>query len=140
MKKILSILFLGVFLFTLSLPALAENFTYKVYNPRTNKVYTGVLGTISITDNEYIWGFYTKNGIPLCVAQIYNTNKENGLVGGNGTDINAFIRFLSGEKVDLSQYNIGWRELSQNTLYAEMNSIRKERTSQGKTEYRGFNK
>ncbi len=138
MKKILSwILFSGILLTTV-VPAFAENFTYKIYNPRTNKTSTGVFGTITITDNEYLWGFYTPNGAPLCVAQIYNTNTKNGLVGGACTETNAFIRLLNGEQVDLTKYEMGWRELSQNTLYLEMNAIKRERASQGKYEFKGL--
>lgn len=140
MKKTLCTLLLGTTLLTTVAPVFAENFTYKVYNPRTNKAYTAILGTISITDYQYLWAFYTTNGSPLCVAQIYNTNTKNGLVGGQCTDANTFIRFINGDKrIDPSKYEMGWRELSKNTLYPEMNSIRRERASQGKYEYTGSN-
>lgn len=139
MKKTLALILLGATILTMSAPTFADNFTYKVYNPRTNKAYTGVFGTISITDYEYLWGFYTPNGTPLCVAQIYNTNTKNGLVGGQCTDTNAFIKFMNGERIDLSKYEMGWRELSQNTIYSEMNAIRRERASQSKYEYKGSN-
>ena len=69
------LLFIVVLLYRIK-PVFASNFTYKVYDPQTNKAYTAVLGTVSITDNKYFWGFYTQNGEPLCVAQIYKTNKK----------------------------------------------------------------
>lgn len=59
MKKTLALILLGATILTMSAPTFADNFTYKVYNPRTNKAYTGVFGTISITDYEYLWGFYS---------------------------------------------------------------------------------
>ena len=46
---------------------------------------------------------------------------------------------MNGERIDLSKYEMGWRELSQNTIYSEMNAIRRERASQGKYEYKGSN-
>ena len=128
------LLFIVVLLYGIK-PVFASNFTYKVYDPQTNKAYTAVLGTVSITDDKYFWGFYTQNGEPLCVAQIYKTNKKDGLVGGQCTDINAFFKFLAKENIDLSKYEMSWREFSQNTLYTEMNDIREERALQGKYEY-----
>lgn len=134
-KRTLTVLLGLMILFTSSM-AMAVNFNYKVYNPRQNKAYTAVLGTIRLTENQYIWGFYTKNGQPLCVASL-DTNTKNGLVGGQCTDISAFMRFMNGEKIDInnSRYTLGWRELNTNTLYKEMDSIRRERASQGMYEY-----
>ena len=67
LKRLLSVLLLITALCLITTPAvLAENFTYKVYNPKTNKAYNAVLGTVTITDTQYIWGFYTQNGEPLC--------------------------------------------------------------------------
>mgnify|MGYP006896541179 CR=1 FL=1 len=57
MKKTLCTLLLSTTLLTTVTPVLAENYTYKVYNPRTNKAYTAILGTLSITDYEYLWAF-----------------------------------------------------------------------------------
>ena len=140
MKRFLSaLLFISTILGVSLTPALAENFTYKVYNPKTNKTTIAVFGTVTITENQYLWGFYTKDGQPLCVASL-NTNKNpQGLIGGQCTDIGAFIRFMNGENIDFSKYELGWRELSQDTFYSEMNSIRQERAAQGKYEYKGSN-
>ncbi len=115
----------------------ASNHTYRVYNPKTNKTVNAVFGTMSISENRYLWGFYTKDGKPLCVAQIYNTNVKNGLVGGICTDAYAFKRFIGGEKLDLTKYGLSWRELSEDTIFSEMESIRSERALQGKFEYYG---
>lgn len=56
MKRLfLSIIFASGFLLNMSLCVFAENFTYKVYNPRTNKAYTAVLGTVTVkTMNIYL--------------------------------------------------------------------------------------
>ena len=115
--------------------ALAVNYTYKVYNPKTNKSYNAVFGTVSFIDNYYIWGFYTKDGTPLCILHKNNTNVKNGLVGGICTDANAFMRFANGENIDLSKYNMAWSELNQGTIYREMEDIRQERAAIGKYEY-----
>lgn len=140
MKKMLSTLLLvGTLLSTTLMPAFAENFTYKVYNPRTNKSHTAALFTIRFPDdnsNTFIYGFMSQ-GQPLCVASIYNTNVKNGLVGGQCTDFYAFSRFMEGEKLDLDKYVLGWRELSTDTLHREIESIRRERAAQGRYEYQG---
>ena len=136
MKRLfLSILFASGFLLNMSLCAFAENFTYKVYNPRTNKSYNAVLGTVSLTDIEYIFGFYTKEGEPLCVTSL-NLNKDSkGLIGSKCTETKAFMRqFVNNENIDLSKYEMGWREIDTDTFYKEINSIKQERATQGKYE------
>lgn len=115
---------------------LAENFTYKVYNPKENKSYSAELGTIRLTDTGYIWCFYLKGGVPYAVVSL-NTNKKDGLVGGQCTDFKAFLKFLQQENVDLSKYEFGWREYSADTFYREMESIKAEREAQGFHEYNG---
>lgn len=132
---ILSILFSAGILFGLSLYAFAENFTYKVYNPRTNKAHTAVLGTVTVTDNEYIFGFFTKEGEPLCVTNL-NLNKDSkGLIGSKCIETKAFMRqFENNKNLDLSKYEMGWRELEPDTFYKEINSIKPERATQGKYE------
>ena len=138
MKRfILSVLFSAGILFGLSLYAFAENFTYKVYNPRTNKAHTAVLGTVSLTDNEYIWGFYTKDGKPICIANL-NINKDsNGLIGSKCVEYEAFAKkFFDGkDNIDFSKYEMGWRELETDTFYKEINSIKQERATQSKYEF-----
>ncbi len=117
--------------------ALAVNYTYKVYNPNINKTYMAVLGTMSITDTKYLWGFFTQEGQPLCVANLNTNTDKNGLIGGQCTDISAFIKFMQGENIDInsSKYVLGYRELNPNTFYKELNSIQQERTAQGKSLY-----
>lgn len=128
-------LFCTIFLYNLFLPVMAENYTYKVYDPISNKSYSAVLGTMSISLSQYLWGFFTKDGKPLCVAKVYNTNNQNGLIGGQCTEVNAFINYLNGENVNLDRYTFGWRELTENSFYKEMNLTKKERMSQGKYEF-----
>lgn len=137
MRKLLQTLLIGSAILTTTIqPIFAENFTYKVYNPRTNKAYTAVLGTIGMTDTQYLWAFYKPDGEALCVASVYNTNKnDKGLVGGQCSDTAAFIKFVNHQGINLEKYQLGWRELSTDTLYREMESIRRERAAQGKTEY-----
>lgn len=141
MKQKLLVLLGAVIALSVVNIALAVNYTYKVYNPNLNKTYTAVLGTMSITDTQYIWGFYTKDGQPLCVANLNTNSDKNGLIGGQCTDINAFVRFMNGENIDInsSKYIFGFRELNQNTFYKEMNSIQQERTAQGKSVYGSTN-
>lgn len=49
MKRFLSaLLFISTILGVSLTPALAENFTYKVYNPKTNKTTIAVFGTVTM--------------------------------------------------------------------------------------------
>lgn len=136
MKKLLLNLLCGTIIYSLTfLATLAENFTYKVYNPKTNKTYSATLGTLSMTDTQYIWGFYTLDGQPLCVISFNNINKNSqGLVGGQGTDYTAFERFFVNKEynINLAKHEVGWRELSTDTFYREINCIKRERAAQGK--------
>lgn len=134
-NRLLIILFLGIItVFTLCNIALAENFTYKVYNPKENKTYTVELGTFRLTETGYIWCFYLKGGIPYAIVSLH-TNKNNDLIGGKCFDFKAFQRFLDHEKIDLSKHEFGWREYSAGTFYREMEEIRIERAAQGYHEY-----
>lgn len=54
--------------------AFAENFTYKVYNPKTNKSAIAELGTLRVSDNKYILGFFV-NGKPYYIVNM-NTEKK----------------------------------------------------------------
>lgn len=76
MKKILlTILLVGTMLMSVwSNTALAENFTYKVYNPKENKSVTAELGTLRVSDNKYMLGFFVK-GQPHCIVNM-NTEKR----------------------------------------------------------------
>lgn len=137
MKKFLIILFMVLTIILNSQNfAFAENFTYKVYNPKENKTHTVELGTIRLTETGYIWCFYLKGGIPYAVVSL-NTDKKNDLVGGKCTDFKAFQKFLEHGNVDLSQHEFGWREYSAGTFYREMEEIRAERAAQGYHEYNG---
>lgn len=137
MKLKFKVLLVVAIMFVVSNIVLAVNYTYKVYNPNTNKTHIAVLGTMSITDKQYIWGFFTKEGQPLCVANLNTNIDKNGLIGGQCTDINAFVKFMQGENIDInsSKYIMGFRELNPNTFYKEMNSVQMERAAQGKSVY-----
>ena len=138
MKKfLLAILFFTVAIISnLGNFTFAENFTYKVYNPKENKSYTVELGTIRLTKTGYIWCFYLKGGIPYAIVSL-NTDKKNDLVGGKCTDFKAFQKFLEQGNVDLSQHEFGWREYSAGTFYREMEENKAERAVQGFHEYNG---
>lgn len=43
-------------------------------------------------------------------------------------------QFENNENLDLSKYEMGWREIEPDTFYKEINSIRPERATQGKYE------
>lgn len=132
-KTFLALLGAGIVLAIANI-ALASNYTYKVYNSNLNKTYTANLGTISLTDTEYLWAFYTKEGQPLCIVNLNTNTDKNGLVGGQCTDIDAFISFMSGESIDMNspKYTLGYREFNPNTFYKEMNELQQERAAQGK--------
>ena len=116
----------------------AVNYTYKVLNPKLKQENTAVFGTMSITNTQYVWGFYTPDGKPLCVAGPNPSGKNNeGGLFGLCTEANAFIKFMQGEKIDLSQYNLFWKETQPNTFYREKEDIRQERAKQGKHEFNG---
>ena len=114
MKKILlTILLVGTMLMSVwSNMAFAENFTYKVYNPKENKSVTAELGTLRVSDNKYMLGFFVK-GQPYCIVNM-NTEKKDGLICGKCAENNSVIEFP-------------WRELSKNTFFPEVDSIVKER-------------
>lgn len=127
-KKFL--IFLSILLIT-SNSVFADRFTYKVYNTKTNKVYTAVLGTISLSQYDYIWGFYTKEGNPICVINL-NTNYENGFVKGKCDDINDFMKFMNKEKSTIAEQEYVWREFNRGSFYKEQDYIRQERAKEGK--------
>lgn len=134
MKKNLLALLLGfgILLTTVS-AALAENYTYKVYNPKINKAYTAVFGTVSLSDTEFLWAFFTPGGEPLCIIPLYNASKNaQGLVGGKCSTIEDFTASMQGGQ---PKNELSWRELNPNTLYREAESIKRERAAQGKYEF-----
>jgi len=141
MKKMLStLLFTGVLLGATLAPALAEVASYKVYDPKTNKAYAGVLNTVGIGSNDtYVYGFVGKSdSYPLCaITSLNDTNVKNGLVGGQCIDFIAISKAAQGVRVDFNNYILGWRELKPNTLNKEVREIRSERAQDGMYEYKG---
>lgn len=134
MKNILTILILC----SLVLPASAVNFTYKVYDQRVNKSYTAVLRTVSVNQDNYLFAFYTQEGKELCLLGdgLTPIDVHNGLVGGMCLPreilLNAGNYVSSNDK--LLKNVLGWRELSANTFYLEIDDIRQERVEEGYTE------
>jgi hypothetical protein len=134
-QKLFALLSVGIIL-SMANAVLAESYTYKIYNPVLNKSYIAELGTMSLTDTQYIFGFFAaKDRQPLCVANLNTNSDKNGLVGGQCTDAKAFLKFMDGENIDLnsSKYTFGYRELVPNTFYKEMYELKQERREQGKT-------
>ena len=112
--------------------------TYKVYDPRTNKAVTAVLGTVPIANsNRYMWAFYTKSGIPICIIQTQNSNMRDNLLGGSCLDAFIVVKYQNGEKVDFDKYKMSWRELSEDTFIKEAESIVQERALEGELEFTG---
>lgn len=134
MKYILTIL-ICVFLF---LPASAVNFTYKVYDQRVNKSYSAELRTVSVNQGNYLFAFYTLDGKELCLLGdgLTPIDVRNGLVGGMCLPrkilLNTANYVSSNDK--LLKNVLGWRELSANTFYLEIDDIRQERAEEGYTE------
>lgn len=131
MRKMLSVLLLtGTLLSSTLTPALAENFTYKVYDPRTNKTYTAEIRPAVIGGKTYLTEFYTLQGKPLCFFGS-DTNKNNqGLVGGECKDSSSMEKLLTGQR-NITPYTMGWREINKNTFYREIESLRQEMAEQG---------
>lgn len=125
MKKILlTILLVGTMLMSVwSNTALAENFTYKVYNPKENKSVTAELGTLRVSDNKYMLGFFVK-GQPHCIVNM-NTEKKDGLICGKCAEYNSSITYVNGKSNSVIEFP--WREISKNTFFPEVDSIVKER-------------
>lgn len=118
MKKLVSILFVGIFVIMCTVTEVfAENFHYKLYNTRTKEVSSSIMMSLSFDDNSYVIAFMTNQG----PCAILNTeNKENGLLGGS-------CQFPSD---DGDVY--AWKEYKQNTFNTELKSIINERSVQGK--------
>lgn len=120
-KQLLLGTLLGTILLYTVLPTYAGE--YKVYNPRTNKAYTVILGTSSSIYYKYpMYKFSLEDGgtySDFCVLD-KGTNVRNGLIGGQCTDYNAFIKYVNKEisYSNLSNYKMGWREYKSGT-YAE---------------------
>lgn len=132
MKYILTILLI---LSSLFLPANAVNFTYKVYDQRVNKSFTAVLGTVTVNKNYYLFAFYTQEGKELCLLGdgITPLDVHNGLVGGMCLPREILLNAVTyaSSKEQLLKNVLGWRELSSNTFYLEIDDIREERVKEG---------
>ncbi len=105
--------------------------TYKVYNPKENKSHVVTLGTMGVLPKQYIFVFF-KGMAPYCVIGA-KEDVKNGLVGGQCTDANAFMRVLK-DDADISilkNYQFGWRELSEDTYYREVQEIIEDREENG---------
>ena len=120
MKKFLLILLFGiaVLLYTTA-PVFAENYKYKLYDPKTNKSDSAVIITVGYNGkNSYTLGLAKQNG--ACIIDSIE-NKENGLVGG--------------KCVGFTEANNGrtyfWKEYQPNTFNIELKSIVKEREKEG---------
>jgi len=133
MKHILAL----IILLFVALPVNAVNFTYKVYDQRTNKAYTAQLGTVGVNRGQYLFAFFTLEGKELCILGegLTPIDVRNELVGGiclpREIIMNARDYVHSN---NLTKNVLGWREFSQNTFYAEIDDIRKERSREGYTE------
>lgn len=120
MKKLLSVLFLGIAILTYTVaPVFAENYRYKLYDPKTNKSEPAEIITLSSRGNCYVLGFKSPN-IACMIDSV--ENKENGMVGGKG------VGFSIGDHNARIFY---WKEYQPNTFNMELKSIIKEREEQG---------
>ena len=130
MKNFLKILLLAIILTAFSTPILAANHTYKIYNQKLNKTVSVELGTISVAPDRYLWGFFLDGGTPYCIVNL-KTDVKDKLVGGKCMDFNSFVKiFIEKEKGIPLEYS--WREYSMNTVYPELESLKKERAKEGK--------
>lgn len=125
MRKFLAtILCIGTILGATLAPALAENFTYKLYDPKVNKNYSAQVITLSISDTTYTLGLFAEQNVCAIIPTTMNTNPNTGLVGGDCVGV-------AGTESGGKKFN--WREYSPNTFYPEMQSIINERAQQGKS-------
>lgn len=123
-KTLLTISLVGIMIMSIwSNMAFAENFTYKVYNPKINKSAIAELGTLRVSDNKYILGFFV-NGKPYCIVNM-NTEKMDGLICGKCSEFNSSVTYANGGSNSVIEFS--WRELSKNTFFPEVDSIVKER-------------
>lgn len=117
MKKFLSILLFGIIaiISTIS-PIFAENYYYKLYNPKTKESFPAEMITISTSNDTYIIGL--SKAMIMCEITTVG-HKENNLLSGKCIDIkNSQIYY--------------WKEFQPNTFYPELKSIIEERKAQCK--------
>ncbi len=120
MKKIFSTILFATIILSTIMPALAVNYSYKLYDPKTNKASSTGLMTIRVDDSHYIIGL-----LAGCVINSVE-NKGNGLLGGK------CIGFT--ENNDGHLYY--WKEYKPHTYKPELDSIIEERLQQGLYLYR----
>ncbi len=117
-KRLLASLF-GMFMLSgILTPVLAENYTYKLYDPQTNKSYSAEMITVNVGGNYYKFGFMAGD-IACILSDSMNINKE-GLKGGNCIGIESHKRHV---------YN--WRECNVNTFLNEAVEVRATRLKEG---------
>lgn len=120
MKKILSTMFISVaMILGFASKVFAENYKYKLYDPKTNKSESAVIITVGYGgENSYTIGLAKQNR--ACIIDSIE-NKGNGLVGG--------------KCVGFTEVNNGhiysWKEYQPNTFNIELKSIIKEREKEG---------
>lgn len=132
MKKVTLTALLGLLMMFTTGMALAEVYSYKVYDPKTNKTYTAeIRPTVLNIEGQkcYMTEFYTLQGKPLCFFGHYTNKNNQGLVGGQCQDSASVRKMLGGQAV--KPYTMGWRETSRNTFYREIESLKQEMAEQG---------
>lgn len=113
------LLFISVILTYSIAPVFAENYKYKLYDPKTNKSESAVMITVGYGgENSYTIGLAKQNG--ACIIDSIE-NKGNGLVGGKCV---GFTEVNNG-------YIYSWKEYQPNTFNIELKSIIKEREKEG---------
>ena len=130
MRYVITLIVLLLF----GLPVNAVNFTYKVYDQRVNKSYTAQLGTVGVNRGQYLFAFFTREGKELCIfgEGLTPIDVRNDLVGGMCLPREVLMKAKDYvHSNNLSKNVLGWREFSQNTFYAEIDDIRKERSKEG---------
>lgn len=102
----------------------AETFTYKVYDHQLNKSYIVELGTIGVTDTQYMYAFFNdRTKPPICVAMFNDNTDTQGFVNGKCMKYSNLNEFMS------------WKELSKNTFNYDIARIYNLRSKQGLHEY-----
>lgn len=114
-KQLLISSFVIVSVISMGSLVFAENYTYKVYNPKTKESFPADMITMGISDKTYIIGL--SKAMILCEITTVGS-KENNLLGGKCIDIKNY-----------QTYN--WKEYQPNTFKPELKSIIEERKAEG---------
>lgn len=116
MRNLLSIILLCIVtLINVTTQAFAENYNYKLYNPKTHEAFPTEMITMG-TGDEYIIGL--SKALTICEITTVGV-KEGSLLGGTCTDIN-------------NHQTYSWKEYRPNTFNIEVKSIIEEMEAQGK--------